>query len=75
MSWPPVRTSCLHQRMLNFLGGFGEAILFPFFDGDGVVQKVLVIDSITADLRTFLPFVNKLTIPVWGPMQAHGPLK
>lgn len=75
MSWPPVPASCLHQRVLKFLGGFGEATLFPLFDGDGVVQKVLVIDSITADLRTFLPVVNKLTIPVWEPMEAYGPLK
>ncbi len=75
IAWPTVRASRIHHRSLwvndrQYLG----ATLFPFFDGQGLVARVLLVDASSADLATFRVDQMQARIPAWGAMRLIGSL-
>jgi hypothetical protein len=73
--WPSVSSSRLGGRNLILRDGVVVgATLFPLFDRQGAVYRVMVIDAASSDIRFFDPAETCLRIPLWGPIRVEpGP--
>ncbi len=68
-----VPASRLHGRPLIYNEErFDVATLFPFFDREGFVERVLIVDADSSDLRSFPADTALFRIPLWGPVRVSG---
>lgn len=71
--WFSVLASRLHEREFCWDDReIRKATLFPFFDGEGVVEQVLVVDAESSELRAFRLDATRVRIPFWGPIRLEG---
>lgn len=70
MAWP-ISAHRLRNRVLRLSSSAaGECCtLLPFFDGWGVVQRVMVVSPASDELRFFAPAEVWLRIRLWGPIE------
>lgn len=74
--WYSVTARCLRRRTI-FRGDviMRHVTLFPFFDGEGFVEKVLIVGDASAELLAFDPNEATLCIPPWGPIWFSGAIE
>ena len=72
--WITVRASRLHQRIICGDTFVPQATLFPFFDTNGGVDQVLIVDAYSPDLRIFKLNETRISIPFWGSIRIVGQL-
>jgi hypothetical protein len=67
------RASRLHSREL-ILGQtrIATATLFPFFDCNGLVEQVMIVDADSSDLLSFRVDEMRVRVPLWGPIRMDG---
>lgn len=72
-TWFRIPASRLHERALIFNDvQYRQATLFPFFDGEGFVERVLIVDADSSELQSFRIDTTQLRVPFWGPIRASG---
>ena len=73
MAWP-VASQRLHQRALRFSPSeVGEvSTLLPFFDGEGRVQRVMLLSASRREIRFFALTEAAVRIPLWGPIDIRS---
>lgn len=65
----PVSSRKLHDRTVKAQDQtIGAATLFPMFDGQGVVRRVMLVDGQSAGIRFFDPSETAVKIGLWGPI-------
>lgn len=68
-AWLPVSSSRLRRRaLITPQGSLAKAGLFPFFNRQGVISRVMVVDAECPQIWLFDPSQAELRIPLLGPI-------